>query len=322
MSYAIVFPGQGAQEVGMGKDLYDGYGVAKDAFDEADEALGFPLSRLIFEGPEDELVKTAITQPAILVASIAVTRAVGSELGKSGQKLAPAFFAGHSLGEYTALAAAGAISLRDAVKLVHKRGELMQNAVPLGRGAMAAVLGLELDVVREICVEAGGVCSPANVNAPAQIVVSGDTESVDRAGDIAKSRGATRVIPLKVSAPFHCELMRPVADQLRDEFSGIKWGVPSVPIVANADSSKLESVTAVQDALYRQTYSPVMWADGVAVMASAGVRLFLEFGPGSVLTGLIKRICKGTGTVTVNKSADIAKALEALESVTKPEGAK
>ncbi|MDR3255924.1 MAG: ACP S-malonyltransferase [Synergistaceae bacterium] len=312
MSYAIVFPGQGAQEVGMGKDFYEGYDVARKVFDEADEALGFSLSKVMFEGPEDELVKTAITQPAILAASIAVAKAVEFELQKSGKNLEPAFYAGHSLGEYTALAASGVISLDDALRLVHKRGELMQNAVPLGQGAMSAILGLDLALIDEICKEAGGVCSAANVNAPVQIVISGEANSVSRAGDIARARGATRVIPLKVSAPFHCELMRPVADQLREEFSHVKWSAPHVPIVANVDSSTLKSVEAIQNALYRQTYSPVMWEDGARAMESAGVDLFLELGPGNVLTGLIKRICKGKKTVALNKAADMAKAIEAL----------
>jgi [acyl-carrier-protein] S-malonyltransferase len=313
MSYAIVFPGQGAQEIGMGKDFYDSGGAAGDAFREADEALGFSLSGVIFGGTEEELTQTAVTQPAILTVSVAIMRAVCEELGKNGKKLEPAFYAGHSLGEYTALVASGALPLADAVRLVRKRGELMQSAVPLGHGAMSAVMGLDVDSLGEICKEAGGVCSPANANAPGQVVISGEALAVERAGVLAKERGALKVIPLKVSAPFHCELMRPVADKLDAEFRKIEWRDPSAPIVANADSSFLVSSDAIQKALYRQTYSPVLWADGVRAMESAGASLFLEFGPGSVLSGLIKRTCKGKKTVAVNKLADVIKAVEAIE---------
>jgi [acyl-carrier-protein] S-malonyltransferase len=314
MSYAIVFPGQGAQEVGMGKDFYDSRGVSREAFEEADEALGFSLSGVIFGGPEEDLMKTAITQPAILTASIAVLRAVREELGNRGKKLAPAFYAGHSLGEYTALVASGTLSLAEAVRLVHKRGELMQSAVPLGRGAMSAVLGLDIETLEGICDEAGGVCSPANVNAPGQVVISGESKAVERAGELARERGASKVIPLKVSAPFHCELMRPVADKLEAEFPKFSWSDPFVPIVANVDSSRLESAEAVKKALYSQTYSPVLWADGARAMESAGVGLFLELGPGSVLSGLIKRTCKGKKTLAVNKPDDIAKAIDAIDA--------
>jgi [acyl-carrier-protein] S-malonyltransferase len=315
MSYAIVFPGQGAQEVGMGHGFYDSRRVSREAFETADEALGFPLSGVIFGGPEEELMKTAITQPAILTASIAVLNAVREELGNVGKTLAPAFYAGHSLGEYTALVASGVLSLADAVRLVHKRGELMQSAVPLGRGAMSAVLGLDIEALEEICDEAGGVCIPANVNAPGQVVISGESEAVGRAGELAKGRGASKVIPLKVSAPFHCELMRPVADKLEDEFHKFAWSDPSVPIVANVDSSLLASADAIKKALYCQTYSPVMWADGARAMESQGVGLFLEFGPGSVLSGLIKRTCKGKKTMAVNKPEDVAKAVEAIIAI-------
>jgi [acyl-carrier-protein] S-malonyltransferase len=315
MSYAIVFPGQGSQEVGMGKDFYDSRGVSREVFEEADDALGFSLSGIIFGGPEEELMKTAITQPAILTASIAVMRAVCEELGSGGKKLEPAFYAGHSLGEYTALVASGALSLADAVRLVHKRGELMQSAVPLGVGAMSAVLGLDIDTLEEICDEAGGVCTPANVNAPGQVVISGESKAVGRAGELARERGASKVIPLKVSAPFHCELMRPVADKLEAEFSKCAWSDPSVPIVANVDSSRLTSAEEIKKAIYSQTYSPVLWEDGAREMESAGVGLFLEFGPGSVLSGLIKRTCKGKKTLAVNKPGDISKAIEAIAAI-------
>lgn len=308
MSYAIVFPGQGAQEVGMGRDFFDSYAVSKDAFNEADEALGFSLSNIIFEGPEDELVKTAITQPAILTASIAIMRAFVQELGKP---LAPAYYAGHSLGEYTALVASGVLSLGDAVKLVHKRGALMQQAVPVGKGAMSAILGLDKKAIESVCAEAaqGEVVSAANVNAPTQIVISGDTAAVERAGALAKERGASKVIPLKVSAPFHCALMRPVADKLRAEFPNMTWSEPQTPITANVDATFLKSVGSIQQALYDQTYSPVLWSEGVEAMAASGVDTFIEFGPGNVLSGLIKRIAKGSKTAAVGKTADMAKAM-------------
>lgn len=311
MRYALVFPGQGAQEVGMGRDFYDAYAESRAAFDEADEALGFSLSGVIFGGPEEELVKTAVTQPAILTASVAVLRAAEKELGAS---LAPAFLAGHSLGEYTALVAAGTLSLGDAVKLVHKRGALMQEAVPLGQGAMAAILGLDMAAVRAVCEEAaqGQVCSPANVNAPTQIVISGEAPAVERAGALAKERGASKVIPLKVSAPFHCALMRPVADKLRAEFPSLAWRDPKVPVVANLDAKPRGTVAEVQDAIYAQTYSPVLWADSALAMEAAGVDTFLEFGPGNVLSGLIKRICKGKRTVSASKIEDIGKVVELL----------
>lgn len=309
--YAIVFPGQGSQEVGMGRDLNDKYEVSRKAFNEADEALGFSLSRIIFDGPEDELVKTAITQPAILVASIAVLRAIESEMG---HPLKPLFYAGHSLGEYTALVASGVLSLGDAAVLVHKRGALMQEAVPLGRGAMSAVMGLDMEKIRSVCEEAagGGVCSPANVNAPTQIVISGDAAAVARAGALAKERGAAKVIPLKVSAPFHCALMRPVADKLREAFSSCEWRKPSVPIMANVDAKPKDTVETIQSALYDQTYSPVLWSDEVLAMAEAGTELFVELGPGSVLSGLIKRIAKGKITISSGGTSGIAGVIELL----------
>ena len=295
----------------MGKDFYDGYAESRAVFEEADEALGFSLSNVIFNGPEDELVKTAITQPAILTTSVAVLRAVEKEFGKP---LVPAFLAGHSLGEYTALVATGVLSLGDAVKLVHKRGALMQEAVPLGVGAMSALLGLDLEAVRAVCEEAsqGQVCSPANVNAPTQIVISGEAPAVERAGVLAKERGASKVILLKVSAPFHCALMRPVADKLKAEFSSMTWHDPKAPVIANVDSSQLRTVDEIQSAIYAQTYSPVLWAAGALAMEAAGVEAFFEFGPGNVLSGLIKRICKGKKTNSTSKVEDIGKALALL----------
>ena len=304
MAYALVFPGQGSQKVGMGKEFYDNFAASRNVFEQADDALGYSLSDIVFNGPDDELVKTAITQPAILTVCIAIMRAIEDEFGILFK---PHFCAGHSLGEYTALVASGVLTLGDAVRLVNKRGALMQEAVPLGRGAMSAVLGLDLETVREICSEAaqGEVCSPANSNAPSQIVISGDKDAVERAEVIAKERGATKLIPLKVSAPFHCELMRPVADSLKAEFESIVWGKPKFPIIANVNAVMLDDVGAIQEALYAQTFSPVLWTEGVLAMEKAGVDTFVELGPGNVLTGLIKRICKGKKTLSVSKAEDI-----------------
>lgn len=297
--------------MGMGRDFRDAYAVSRDAFDEADEALGFALSKIIFEGQEDELTKTAVAQPAILAASVAILRAVEQEFGG---ELCPKFYAGHSLGEYTALVASGVLSLGDAARLVRKRGALMQEAVPLGEGAMAAVMGLDMAAVSEICATAAGdeVCGPANVNSPNQIVISGNAAAVARAGEMAKVRGASRVIPLKVSAPFHCALMRPVADKLMEAFAACEWNEPKAPITANADASAKNSADAIKAALYEQTYKPVLWADGVLSMTSAGAERFAEFGPGSVLSGLIKRTAKGVPALSVNKVTDIGKALDFL----------
>jgi [acyl-carrier-protein] S-malonyltransferase len=296
----------------MGRDFYDMYEEARDAFAEADEALGFKLSKTVFEGPGEELVKTAVTQPAILVTSVAVMRAAEREFGG---EFAPAYYAGHSLGEYTALVASGVLSLRDAVRLVRRRGSLMQDAVPLGEGAMAAVLGLGLDEIKSVCDEAaqGGICGPANVNSPGQIVISGSADAVRRAEVIAKSRGASKFIPLKVSAPFHCALMRPVADKLREAFGECTWNTPKAPIMANVDASPKSDPDAIKRALGDQTYMPVLWADGVEAMTAGGVRRFVEFGPGSVLAGLIKRTVKGCPAVSVNKVSDIQKAAGLLK---------
>ncbi|MDR1481373.1 MAG: ACP S-malonyltransferase [Synergistaceae bacterium] len=307
IKYAVVFPGQGAQEVGMGRDFYDKYEVSRAVFAEADDALGFSLSEIIFGGPDEELVKTAVAQPAILVTSIAVLRAVEAELGSP---LAPSCYAGHSLGEYTALVAAGVLSLGDAAVLVRRRGTFMQEAVPIGQGTMSAVLGLGLAAVKSICEESarGDICAPANVNSPNQIVISGDAEAVKRAGEIAKERGAAKVIPLKVSAPFHCARMRAAADRLRDEFASLSWRDPLTPVIANVDASPKLSADSIRAALFEQTFSPVLWSDDVTAMSKAGVELFVEIGPGSVLTGLIKRIVKGVKTVSVSRVEDVEAA--------------
>lgn len=284
----------------MGKDFVENHETAAEVFARADSALGFSLSRIIFEGPEEELTKTAYTQPAILTVSIAIFEVLKKDLGVA---FAPLFVAGHSLGEYTALVAAGTLSLEDGVRLVHLRGDLMQKAVPLGKGSMAAILGLDVTTVEAICREAsdGEVCQPANDNAPGQVVISGHADAVERAVRIARQKGATKTIPLKVSAPFHCDLMRPVAEALRAAFEQFEWKDPAWPVVTNVDATPVSSVEDIQNALYRQTYSPVLWTKSVQVMAEQGVDAFIELGPGHVLSGLVKRTLKGVKTFSVSK---------------------
>ncbi|ACZ19330.1 ACP S-malonyltransferase [Thermanaerovibrio acidaminovorans] len=310
--YALVFPGQGAQEVGMGRDFYEAYPAARRVFEEANRALDFDLTKVIFEGPEEELKKTAITQPAILTVSVAILSAARED---AGIPLEPMFVAGHSLGEYTALAAAGAISVADAVRLVHLRGSRMQDAVPLGVGAMAAVMGLEGEAIREICQRAStkGVCEMANYNAPGQIVISGEAPAVEAAAEMLKEAGASKVIPLKVSAPFHCSLMRPVADHLREAFTSVRWGELSCPLVSNVDAKPRRDMGEIRERLLEQTYSPVLWLDSMRAMADSGVDAFIEFGPGNVLTGLAKRCVKGKRAKSVSKVSDLEGLLDFIK---------
>jgi len=291
MRYALLFPGQGAQEVGMGKDLFQRHSAARRVFEVADQALGYSLTRIIFEGPEEELTRTENAQPAILTVSIAVKAVLEHELGTP---LTPALVAGHSLGEYTALVAAGALSLEDGVRLVHLRGKWMQEAVPVGQGSMAAILGLDDALVKQACEEAaqGQVCSPANFNAPGQIVISGHTEAVARAVEIARRLGAKRAIPLKVSAPFHCSLMEPVAELLQKAFSRCAWKEPSCPLVNNVSATLLTKPDEIREALRKQTYSPVLWLESVQAMEREGISHYLEIGPGSVLSGLVRKGAK------------------------------
>lgn len=291
MRYALLFPGQGAQEVGMGKDLFQRHSAARRVFEVADQALGYSLTRIIFEGPEEELTRTENAQPAILTVSIAVKAVLEHELGTP---LTPALVAGHSLGEYTALVAAGALSLEDGVRLVHLRGKWMQEAVPVGQGSMAAILGLDDALVKQACEEAaqGQVCSPANFNAPGQIVISGHAEAVARAVEIARRLGAKRAIPLKVSAPFHCSLMEPVAELLQKAFSRCAWKEPSCPLVNNVSATLLTKPDEIREALRKQTYSPVLWLESVQAMEREGISHYLEIGPGSVLSGLVRKGAK------------------------------
>lgn len=283
---AFIFPGQGSQRVGMGKALADEHPIVRDTFAEADEALDAPLSRLCFEGPEDQLLLTENTQPAILTASVAVFRLL-EQLG-----CVPQFFAGHSLGEYSAHVAAGTLSFADAVRIVRRRGRYMQEAVPVGAGAMAAVLGLERDVVERVCAEAaeGDVLSPANLNAPGQIVIAGTKAAVDRAVSVAKAHGAKRVLPLAVSAPFHCALMKPAEARLAPELRALPVRDPRRPVVANVDAELKRDGASAIDALVRQVSGAVRWEDVVRRLASEGVRTYVEVGPGAVLTGLVRKI--------------------------------
>lgn len=306
MPYSFIFPGQGSQEIGMGKDIRDAFKTAQDIFQRADDALSFPLSKIIFEGPEEELRRTAYTQPAILATSIAII-SVLKEL--AGESLRPAFLAGHSLGEYTALVAAGTLSLEDGVRLVHLRGRLMQEAVPEGMGAMAAILGLDAQTVSAVCAEVAPAseCQPANFNSPGQIVISGEAEFVQKAMALAKERGAKRAVPLNVSAPFHSRMMRPVADKLLAAFEKCSWATPSVPIVSNVRALPVTNVEDIQDALFHQTYMPVLWDSSVNWMADAGVESFFEVGPGNVLGALVKKCRKGLFAHSCSTLEDIDK---------------
>lgn len=287
--HALIFPGQGAQRPGMGKDFFDKYKSARAVFEEVDDALGFSITETIFNGTPEDLAKTIITQPAILTVSIAALRAVEEELGS---ELLPACVAGHSLGEYTSLVATGMISLADGVRLLHLRGSLMQEAVPIGTGSMAAIIGMELHEVKEICEKAaqGEVCKEANINSLNQVVISGHCTAVARAIKIIENIGNIRVVPLRVSAPFHCEMMRPVADKLKLAFAEIKWSKPKCPIVANASAKALTAIDDIKNALFKQTFSPVMWYQSVLTMETFATEGYIELGPGSVLSGLVRKI--------------------------------
>lgn len=292
---AFIFPGQGSQSVGMGKALADAFPICRQTFEEADDALGKPLSRLCFEGPADELVLTENTQPAILAVSVAATRLLQSN------GLLPDFVAGHSLGEYSANVAASTFGFADALRIVRARGRYMQEAVPVGQGAMAAVLGLDADSVARACEEAaeGQVVSAANFNAPGQIVIAGASEAVARASLVAKRLGAKRVVPLPVSAPFHCALMKPAEIRLEPELRRVPVAEPRVPVVANVDALPKRDAAAAIDALVRQICSPVRWDAVVERLASEGVDTFVEVGPGTVLTGLVRKVKRDARVVNI-----------------------
>jgi len=307
MKRAFIFPGQGSQSVGMGKALADAFPQAKAVFDEVDQALSQKLSALMWEGPAEELTLTANAQPALMAVSLAAIRVLEAEAGLDLKKHA-AFVAGHSLGEYSALAAAGSLSISDTARLLRIRGNAMQNAVPVGQGAMAALLGLEYDVALEVAREAaqGEVCDAANDNGGAQVVVSGHKSAVERAVAIAQTRGAKRAVMLAVSAPFHCALMQPAADAMREALAGVTVNSPAVPVVANVEAAPITDPAAIRDALVRQVTGTVRWRESVAYMAAQGVDSFYEVGSGKVLTGLVKRIAAGASAVAIGTPEDVA----------------
>jgi [acyl-carrier-protein] S-malonyltransferase len=306
---AYIFPGQGSQYAGMGKDLAEKFPAARRVFEEADEALDFALSDLCFNGPAEQLQLTENTQPAILTTSVAVLRAMETEGFAK-----PDFVAGHSLGEYSALVAAGALTLGDAVRTVRARGRYMQEAVPVGTGAMAAILGASLEVVTAACADAsaGEVCSPANINSPAQIVIAGETGAIDRAVELLKERGAKRAIRLNVSAPFHCEMMKPAQERLAADLANISFRELAMPLVTNVDASVIKTGAEARDALVRQVSQPVRWLASVEFLASQGVQSFIEVGPGKVLSGLVRQINRDLRCVNIEDEATLRAAAQAM----------
>jgi [acyl-carrier-protein] S-malonyltransferase len=308
----FVFPGQGAQRVGMGKSLAAEFPICAETFDEADAALGQPLTALCFEGPDTELMLTQNTQPAILAMSVAVWRLAQAH-GMSAR-----YAAGHSLGEYSAHVAAGTLSYADALRTVRRRGEYMQAAVPVGQGAMAAILGLDAGEVSracaEIAAETGRVVSPANLNAPGQVVIAGHADAVEKAGDRARALGAKRVIPLAVSAPFHCALMKPAEERLAVDFRALAVSDPAIPVIANVDAEPKRDAKASVDALIRQVSSPVQWEGVVRRLVAEGVTTCVELGPGTVLAGLIRKIDRSVKVMSIEDAGGLTAALEQLEA--------
>ncbi|WHX51054.1 ACP S-malonyltransferase [Paenibacillus woosongensis] len=306
---AFVFPGQGSQSVGMGQDIYESVPESRQLFEQADEILGFPLTRLIFEGPDTELKQTANTQPALLTTSAALYQALAAK------GIKPDFVAGHSLGEYSALTAAGALSFSDAVATVRARGEFMEQAVPGGQGAMAAVLGGEREALAALCADitaGGSLVELANVNCPGQIVVSGSKAGVDAVVQRVKEIGAKRAIPLEVSGPFHSSLMKSAAEKLAGKLEQISIVDASIPVVANVTATAVQRGEEISHLLVEQVYSPVLWEDSVAWLIEQGVDTFVEIGPGSVLTGLIKKINRGVTTYNVNSLESLEQTAAAL----------
>ncbi len=307
-SIALLFPGQGSQSVGMGKELAERYPIARQTFEEADEALRMKLFQLCCEGPEDQLRLTQNTQPAILAASVAAWR-VFNERG-----VTPAFLAGHSLGEYSAHVAAGTISFGDAVRAVHNRGKYMQEAVPVGTGSMAAILGMGLDALAAVCADAaqGEVCEPANINSPEQIVISGHAAAVERAAKLADERGAKRAKVLPVSAPFHCSLMKPAQERLAIDLGNMQFAAPTVPVVCNVYARPVEDADSARLALVNQVTGSVRWSESMQWLIAHGVETFVEVGPGKVLCGLMRQIDRSKKCLNVEDEVSLKKALEFL----------
>jgi [acyl-carrier-protein] S-malonyltransferase len=307
-SIAFLFPGQGSQAVGMGKDLAEHHAVARQTFEEADEALGYNLSQVCFEGPEEKLRLTEITQPAILTVSAAAWRV----LDEKGLK--PALVAGHSLGEYSAHVAAGTLSFADAVRTVRNRGKYMQEAVPVGVGAMAAILGMDPQKVSEVCADAakGEVCEAANINSAEQIVISGNTGAVQRAAALATERGAKRAVMLPVSAPFHCSLMKPAQDLLAADLQKLSFQSPKVPVACNVDAALVQDGAYSSDALVRQVTGSVKWSQSISLLIAQGAQRFIEVGPGKVLSGLMRQIDRSKAASNVGDEASLQKTLEQL----------
>src|ERR1035441_7919986 len=308
---ALLFPGQGSQSVGMGKDLAEKYPVAKQTFEEADETLGYKLSTVCFEGPEDQLRLTEITQPAILTVSIAALRVLETRLPK------PSYVAGHSLGEYSAHVASGTFSFAEAVRTVRNRGKYMQEAVPVGVGAMAAILGMDAANVAAICQDAaqGEVCEPANINSPEQIVISGNTAAVERAAKLADERGAKRAKLLPVSAPFHCSLMKPAQDRLEADLNALKMQKPVYPVACNVEADLVTDDQRARDTLLRQVTGSVKWDPCMRLLIAQGVRTFIEVGPGKVLCGLMRQIDRSKTCLNVSDDATLTKTLESMAQV-------
>lgn len=305
--FAFVFPGQGSQTVGMLAELAAQFPIVEETFGEASSTLGYDLWQLVQQGPAEELNKTWQTQPALLAASVAIFRVWQQQGGK-----APTLMAGHSLGEYSALVCAGVLDFKAAIRLVELRGKLMQEAVPEGTGAMYAIIGLDNDAIAKACEESaqGQVVSPVNFNSPGQVVIAGNKEAVERAGAACKAAGAKRALPLPVSVPSHCALMKPAADKLAVALQDITFNAPQVPVVNNVDVRTENDPEAIRSALVRQLYSPVRWTESVEFIAAQGVTSLLEVGPGKVLTGLTKRIVDTLTAAAVNDTASLSAALE------------